>query len=263
MKNIKIGRVALITLMILSASIYSVAKSSTTLKLIEITGYQKVLSQRVVKDYIYSGAGIAKSKADKQLKQTLSDTLNAQKTLKDSINDSKILNMMMFLDMNYDDIKVKANEKFSKDNAQYILDLSESLLEGNQYIMKALKESSQKKSKTKVSKLIDMSSRQAMLSQRIAKYYIAYQLGIKDKNTVHQMKKAVEDFSKIHKFLMKNQTNTPAINVMLKKVDKLWNIVYKFYLDIEIGGLPFIVFNTTDKITDKMKEISSLYLKTK
>jgi len=263
MKDIKIRKVAFVTFMILVSSVYSVAKSSTTLKLIEISGYQKVLSQRVVKDYLYSGAGIATSKAQRQLKQTIKDTLNAQKNLKNSINNPKILNMMMFLDMNYDDIKSKTQEKFSKDNAQYILDLSESLLEGNQYILKALKESSQKKFKTKVSKLIDMSSRQAMLSQRIAKYYIAYQLGIKDKNTIYQMKTAVENFSKIHKILMKNQTNTPQINVMLKQVDKLWNIVYKFYLDIEIGGLPFIVFNTTDKITDKMKEISLLYLKTK
>ena len=108
-----------------------------------------------------------------------------------------------------------------------------------------------------------MSARQSMLSQRIAKYYIAYQIGIKDNNTIHQMKKAVEDFSKIHEFLMKNQTNTPKINVILKKVDKLWNIVYKFYLDIEAGGLPFIVFNTTDDISKKMDEISSLYLKIK
>ncbi|SHO80293.1 Nitric oxide-responding transcriptional regulator Dnr (Crp/Fnr family) [hydrothermal vent metagenome] len=263
-RGINIRRVALISLMMFLSSTFSIAKSSETLKLVEITGHQKMLSQRIAKDYIYIGANIAVNKARKELATTLTQTIKNQKNLQKSINDPKIINMMMFIGMNYDDIKEKSKEKFSKDNAQYIIDLSESLLEGNDYIMKSLKKlSKEKSSQVKVSKLIDMSEKQSMLSQRIAKYYIAYQIGIKDKNSIHQMKKTVEDFSKIHQFLMKNQTNTPKINVMLKKVDKLWNIVYKFYLDIETGGLPFIVFNTTDDISAKMDEIASLYLEIK
>jgi hypothetical protein len=152
---------------------------------------------------------------------------------------------------------MKTKEKFSLDNAQYVLDLSESMLEGNEYIMSSLK----KAANVHASKLIDTSARQSMLSQRIAKYYIAYQLGIKDTNTINQMKKAVEEFSNNHKDLMANKTNTPEINAQLKKIDRLWKVVYKFYLDIEMGGLPLIVFNTTDDITNKMDEVASLYVK--
>jgi hypothetical protein len=61
--------------------------------------------------------------------------------------------------------------------------------------------------------------------------------------------------------LMKNPTNTEEINKRLKKVDRLWGVVYKFYLDIEAGGLPLIVFNTADDITKKMSEITNLYVK--
>jgi hypothetical protein len=75
------------------------------------------------------------------------------------------------------------------------------------------------------------------------------------------MKKAVEEFSNNHKDLMANKTNTPEINAQLKKIDRLWKVVYKFYLDIEMGGLPLIVFNTTDDITNKMDEVASLYVK--
>ena len=99
-----------------------------------------------------------------------------------------------------------------------------------------------------------------MLSQRIAKYYIAYQAGIKDKNTVDQMKAAVREFSEIHKTLKENRDNTATINQDLAKVDKLWKVVYKFYLNIEKGGLPFIVFTTTDDIMKKMNEITKLYV---
>jgi hypothetical protein len=59
---------------------------------------------------------------------------------------------------------------------------------------------------------------------------------------------------------MANAANTPAINRNLKQIARLWKIVYKFYLNIEKGGLPLIVFNTTDNITKKMNTITGLYV---
>jgi hypothetical protein len=206
---------------------------------------------------LYKGGEIAVNKANTQLTKTLKESIYAQNTLKESISDPKITNLIEFVEMNSQDIAMKTKEKFSLDNAQYVLDLSESMLEGNEYIMSSLK----KAANVHASKLIDTSARQSMLSQRIAKYYIAYQLGIKDTNTINQMKKAVEEFSNNHKDLMANKTNTPEINAQLKKIDRLWKVVYKFYLDIEMGGLPLIVFNTTDDITNKMDEVASLYVK--
>jgi len=260
-KSIITQRMSLALVTLLSFSQFALAGSNklTTLELINIAGKQRMLSQRISKDYLYKGGNIAVSKADTQLSETLKESLDAQKILQKSIDNPKITNLIEFVAMNYEDIAEKTKEKFSKDNAQYVLDLSESMLEGNEYIMTSLNKSS----KVHTSKLIDMSERQAMLSQRIAKYYIAYQLGIKDKNTVHQMNKAVKLFSDNHKILMQNKTNTPEINLKFKKIDRLWKIVYKFYLDIETGGLPLIVFNTTDDISAKMDEIASMYLKIK
>jgi hypothetical protein len=116
------------------------------------------------------------------------------------------------------------------------------------------------KVKVKESAIVGKAGKQRMLAQRIAKYYIAYQAGIKDKNTVDQMKAAVASFSKAHKTLMANPSNTPEINRQLNEIDRLWKIVYKFYLNIEKGGLPLIVFNTTDDITRKMNKITEMYV---
>jgi len=234
-------------------------KQSNALELINLAGEQRMLSQRISKDYLYKGGEIAVSKADRQLNKTLKESLQAHNKLKESITDPKILNLLGFVEMNNQDIVLKTKESFTIDNAQYVLDLSESMLEGNEFVMSSLKKSSG----LDASKLIDMSARQAMLSQRIAKYYIAYQLGIKDKNTINQMNKAVKLFADSHKALLANQTNTPEINGKLKKIDRLWGVVYKFYLDIETGGLPLIVFNTTDDITKKMDEVTALYVKIK
>ena len=243
--------------LVLSSNLSIAQEKLSTLELINIAGQQRILSQRISKDYLYKGGEIAVNKASRQLSQTLKESMASQDKLRASITDEKIMNLLDFVEMNNQDIVIKTKEKFSIDNAQYVLDLSESMLEGNEYIMRALKKSAN----VDDSKLVDISARQGMLAQRISKYYIAYQLGIKDNNTVNQMNKAVEEFTKNHKILVANKSNTEDINTKLKKVDRLWSVVYKFYLDIETGGLPLIVFNTADDITKKMSDITNLYVK--
>ncbi len=256
-KNIKL--MAVTSLTILSVSLVSGASNSTELdnvKLIDIAGKQRMLSQRIAKDYMYAGEKVAVTKANRQLKKSLSELISAQKKLVESINDPEIKNLLAFVQMSTEDFTATAKEKFSTDNAQLILDLSESMLEGSQYVVDSLK----KRVKAKDSVIVAKSGKQRMLAQRIAKYYIAYKSGIKDKNTVDQMKKAVKAFDETNKLLMKNSSNTPEINRKLNDINRLWKIVQKFYLNIEKGGLPLIVFNTTDTITKKMDNITALYV---
>jgi len=229
---------------------------SDAVKLIDIAGKQRMLSQRMAKDYMYKGKKIATSKADKQLKVAMGEFSNAHKKLLNSINDEEITNLLEFVNMSMDEFKEISNQPFNQDNAQLALDLSESILEGSQYVVDSIKTSV----KLKESNIVAKSGKQRMLAQRIAKYYIAYQSGITDKNTATQMQEAVVLFTQNHNDLIANATNTTTINQKLNKINKLWKIVYKFYLNIEKGGLPFIVFTTTDDITKKMDEITKLYV---
>ena len=226
------------------------------IQLINIAGKQRMLSQRIAKDYLYLGKHVATDKARRQLKTSLKEFRSNQKKLAEMINDPEIKNLLEFVNMSLSELEGIVKQPFNLDNAQLVLDLSESMLEGSQYVVDSLN----KALNIKESKIVAISGKQRMLAQRIAKYYIAYQAGIKDKNTVDQMDAAVKDFSKDHKILMNNKDNTATINQKLAKVDKLWKVVYKFYLNIEKGGLPFIVFTTTDDITRQMDVITKLYV---
>jgi hypothetical protein len=225
-------------------------------ELINMAGKQRMLSQRIAKDYLYIGKKIAKSRADKQLRQSMDEFLTTHKKLLLAINDPEIINLLHFVELSSNDFKDIASKNFNLNNAQLILDLSESMLEGSQYVFDSLQLSFH----IKESMIIGISTKQRMLSQRIAKYYISYQSGIKDNNTVEIMKESVKQFSKNLDKLMQNRTNTPRINRKLAEIDKLWKIVHKFYNNIEKGGLPLIVFNTTDNITNKMDDITQMYL---
>jgi hypothetical protein len=273
MKRVWIKKLSLTaaTVLMMSGSVYAEGDTAATtqpavvtnkaviadiVKLIDVAGKQRMLSQRIAKDYLYIGKKVAVSKAKKQMQVSMDELITSHKVLVDSINDPEIKNLLSFVELSIEDFKTTANESFNLDNAQLIIDLSESMLEGSQYVVDSLKE----KVEVKESAIVGKSGKQRMLAQRIAKYYIAYQAGIKDKNTIDQMKAAVAEFSEAHKALMENSNNTPEINRKLHEIDRLWKIVYKFYLNIEKGGLPLIVFNTTDDITKKMNKITQLYV---
>ena len=259
MKNRIIKQITSVAISILILSDVSMAKevsSVNVFKLIDIAGKQRMLSQRIAKDYLYVGKKVAISKADKQLKASLTEFLKIHNELNSLISDSEIKNLLDFVSLSLEDLKSTSNEDFTLDNAQLILDLSESMLEGNQYIVDSLK----RIHKIKESDILEKAAKQRMLSQRIAKYYIAYQSGIKDENTVNSMKDTVKQFSGNLNLLLMNKNNSPKIDKKLKEIDKLWEIVHKFYNNIERGGLPLIVFNTTDNITKKMDEVTKLYI---
>ena len=259
MKNRIVKKITSVSISLLLLSGVSFANESSKVnasKLMDIAGKQRMLSQRIAKDYIYVGKKIATSKADKQLKASLSEFLQIHNELATLITDSEIKNLLDFVALSSNELKETANKDFTLDNAHLILDLTESMLEGNQYIVDSLKATH----KIKESDILEKAAKQRMLSQRIAKYYIAYQSGIKDENTVNSMKETVKQFSENLKILLANKANNPKIDKKLKEIDKLWKIVHKFYNNIEKGGLPLIVFNTTDNITKKMDEVTKLYI---
>jgi len=242
---------------LLGAGQPATAGTASTAELLNLAGKQRMLTQRIAKDYLYIGKKIAMDKATKQLDQSLKAFKKVQKYLANQIQDPEIKNLIAFVNLSEKELEEAAQKPFNLDNAQLILDLSESMLEGSQYIVDSLKE----KAKKKDSSIVATSGKQRMLAQRIAKYYIAYQSGIKDKNTVDQMKATVKLFDENNKALLNNVGNSTEISQELKRINTLWKIVYKFYLNIEKGGLPFIVFTSTDDITKKMDKVTELYTK--
>ena len=248
--------IAIITFILFSSIYLFSQEMNEGVNLINIAGKQRMLSQRIAKDYLYVHKNIAMSKTEKELKYSLESFFRSHKLLTEVIKDEEINNLLDFVELSSNDFNQTINRPFSLDNAQLVLDLSESMLEGSQYVVDSLKSAI----KVEESQIIEIVGKQRMLAQRIAKYYIAYQTGIKDANTVRSMKQTVSEFNKNLNTLLTNEENTPLIREKINEVNKLWKIVHKFYNNIEKGGLPLIVFNTTDKITKKMNEITQLYL---
>ncbi len=230
--------------------------SNDLASLINIAGKQRMLSQRIAKAYFFYGKGIRPEKTRKQLLDSIREFNIGFDTLQSQVSTQGVQDMLVYIDMAKSELGTLIKAPYSKENASLVLDYTETMLEGSQDIVNRLEESSALKKEA----IVNLAGRQRMLTQRIAKYYMAYQAGFKDHNTATQLKAAVAEFEQAHAILRNAKSNTPAISKDLTKVDKLWNIVVKFYTDVERGGLPVIVLATSDDIMSSMDRVTSMYV---
>jgi hypothetical protein len=246
-------------LLLLTGSVLANAKPANDGKLaslIDIAGKQRMLSQKIAKAYFFYGKGIRKDKTHKQLLDSIREFDRNFEIIRKSTDNPSIQDMLVYIEMAKNELAQLAKQPYTKENAALVLDYSETMLEASQDIVARLED----ESKLKKEAIVNLAGRQRMLTQRIAKYYIAYQAGFHDHNTVEQLKTAVKEFEQAHAALIKAKRNTPQITAELKKVQKLWHVVAKFYKDVERGGLPVIVLATTDNIMASMNQITRQYV---
>ncbi|MCU7817906.1 MAG: type IV pili methyl-accepting chemotaxis transducer N-terminal domain-containing protein, partial [gamma proteobacterium symbiont of Lucinoma myriamae] len=236
--------------------IFLKSQKYNTSELINIAGMQRMLSQKIAKAYFFYGQGVRPVKTQKQLMDSIALFNKNYNILLSNLSDENILDMLVFIEMSKDELLPLAKQPFDKDNGSLMLDYSETLLEASNDIVKRIEDTT----KTKKDKIVNLSGRQRMLTQRIAKFYITYQSGFKDINTSKQLKQSMKEFEEAHLILGNTKQNTSQITTELNKVAKLWNIVSKFYKDVERGGLPVIVLSSTDKIMTTMNHVTKLYV---
>jgi hypothetical protein len=229
-----------VAMVMMSHEAYADAAEAEVLKFSKLAQSSRLKIQTVAKDYLYIGNGVAVTKARKEMDAALKAFDAKQKKLSVALNDPKIKNLMAFIEMNVEELRDTLKEPYSLDNAAVVIDLAEAISEGEQKIADGIL----KKAKVKVPKF--MGQRYNVV--QIAKYYIAYQSGLKDDVTVRQMKQTVEKLKKALKEMAANKDNNPKMNKILNRMDKQWKIVHQFYLDIEEGGLPLIVYQTSNRL---------------
>jgi len=106
----------------------SVEASSTKVSLINLAAKQESISKHIATDYKKQG-----------LMSTIKSLEAGQNQLKRDIHNPEVKNLMRFLDMCVNDLKVIATKPYSKQNAQRVSELGESLREGHHYVLLALK----------------------------------------------------------------------------------------------------------------------------
>ncbi len=227
---------------------------------IDIAGQQRMLSQRIVKAYLMIAADINATEAKKQVNESivLFET-NLIYLIKNSPNINVNANISR-LKNRWSDFKSVAYAPVVEGSPSEFLTMGNELLTMCQSVVDELLAYTEEEES---SEIIDMSGKQRLLSQQIAKYYIAYYIGMQSNTVVRSFNEAKKEYGEVLVKLMEFERNSDSINRKLKKVKSQWLFTKKEFdkFPNQTKLYPFIVSITTDSMLKKMNEITQEYVK--
>ena len=254
MKTLKISIAAFICALYFTPAIAS--EKTHELLMLEAAKNIEFLSQRVAKGYFYRRQGIRPDHAAEDLKKSLSllkkDLVFIQDGLKNG--DKEEINIVVFLEYTLDELLDTVNKPYSRESGALMIDYSESLLEGAEFVANR-----HIHKKNAEENMLVATEELLFLLERINKFYIAYQAGFKDYNNVVQLKQAVQDFETTLAKINAYTKYAGSTLVSLNKINDFWPVAKEFFIDIQKGALPVIVLASVEKLEKELRVLENFH----
>jgi FKBP-type peptidyl-prolyl cis-trans isomerase (trigger factor) len=143
-----------------------------------------------------------------------------------------------------------------KQQALTLLELSDQLLAQSEQVVQLLERHSGGQS----ARLVNRSGRQRMLSQRIAKLYLAMSWHLPVAGLEQSFNQAVEEFDQALQELQQARQNTPAIAKGLQQAEAQWRFTrVGFKLSADSRFVPTVIATTSETLLWQMHELTNQY----
>lgn len=223
---------------------------------INLAGEQRMLTQRVAKLYNQIGLNILPGPATGQiavasvqfesnleaLKTVVADSQNASGAHRNLVNEWLKLKKSMSM-------------AISREAAEALAQQSEHTLAAAERLTSVIEDSN----KSEASRLINLSGRQRMLSQRIAANYLLRSWGVESSAVRENLDNSVKDFSAGLEKLLARKENSDEIRLELEEVAQQWEWLRASLSVDGAGAYRLIVAESADGILAATDRITRLY----
>jgi hypothetical protein len=225
-------------------------------------GRQRMLSQRMAKSYLAEGEGVVPQLAQRTLANSMALFDRQLVELKVFAPLPEIKSTYGTLEGVWGDYKAAlVGSKPAKEQAETVLDLAGKVLalahQGTVQLEKV--------SGKPVGRLVNVSGRQRMLSQRMAAFYLSTSWGVQAASSTTEMKKARDEFVTAHDVLKKAPEATAAIKAELELAEIQFSFFDAALRTLRPGtpdtGQMTNVFTTSERILQVMDAVTGMYSK--
>ncbi len=246
---------ALLTLILSLASLPSWAVISDA-EAMNLSGMQRMLSQRIAKSYLMIGSQVRPDVANEQLDQSLAKFESNFQALGEYAPTEEIRRELQVVEGLWQNYRNQVLSSPDKAQALQVLAQSEQLLAQCEKVVRLIEAHTGNRS----ARLVNRSGRQRMLSQRIAKLYLAISWHLPAPDLQQQFEQAVHEFDQSLAELQAAEENTPAITAALKKADAQWAFSRAgFKLSTDASFVPTVITTTTETLLWQMNDLTKAY----
>ncbi|WP_262372779.1 type IV pili methyl-accepting chemotaxis transducer N-terminal domain-containing protein [Pseudomonas sp. WS 5013] len=221
-----------------------------------LSGMQRMLSQRIAKSYLMIGAEVRSEQALQQLDQSVARFENNYQALIEYAPSAEIGAALEQVGESWQHYRELALSRPTREQAVLLLALSDQLLAQSEALVQLI----EAHTGSAGARLVNRSGRQRMLSQRIAKLYLALSWRLPVEGLEQQLQQATGEFEAAQQELLSAGQNTPQIAAALQKVEAQWRFARAgFQLSADARYVPTVITTTTETLLWQMNELTSAY----